>query len=160
MRGRKHRREDVAPILLNDTQDPRLSGYSHENVRIDHKIWSRVLAKIAYSEFIRTVDTTYRNDEVGRFVVEGQGDNTRFVGGRSEEVKTNELLLISFALVRRKNQSPEPLSIVSYFRFFCAEQTPGYMIWLGNIAEGHHLTESLPTLDEWSNESIWPSYAT
>lgn len=155
-KGQKHRKFDIQLIPLNKTQDPAASGYWGPKIRIDSKTWARFIAKVAYGEYIRTVDPIFRSERLAKFVLHGKGDQSRFVGGRQGGPKVLYMHNTGFSAFARENGK---FAVIVYVRLLTFIGSPSYLVYLGDIECEENIPKSLHQVENWSVKSnVWPNY--
>jgi len=155
-KGRKHRKFSIQVIPLNKTQDPAASKYWGPSFKIHSTIWARFLAKVAYGEYIRTVDPTFRSEQISNFILLGKGDESRFVGGRQNGPKVSYMHNFAFSAFARKNGK---YAVVVYVRLLTFIGSPSFLVYLGDIGSKADIPEGLHVQESWSaKNNVWPNY--
>lgn len=156
IKGKRHRTIDVKLCPFENAQDPNLSGYWGPSVRMNGALWARFLAKVAYGEYIRTIDSKFRSPAVSKFILKGYGDLSNFVGGRSEAPSTNYMYNVGFCAYARANGD---YAIACYIRLLSFLESPLYLIHLGEIPADEPLPVNLPINQNWERGNVWPIYS-
>jgi len=155
-KGQKHRKFDIQVISLNKTQDPVASGFWGPSFQINSKTWARFMAKVAYGEYIRAVDSTFRSERLSSFVLHGKGDGCRFVGSRRDGPKVLYMHNIAFSAFARENGK---FAVVVYVRLLTFIGSPSYLVYLGDIDCEGDLPKGLHQVKNWSAKAnVWPNY--
>jgi hypothetical protein len=141
----------ISVLAVSETQHPSLSGYWSKSIPFNSEHWKRLLAKIAYGEYIRTYDEKFRSEEVSRYILYGEGDSTRFVGGRSDESKFDDVYHITFCMIWEGGRCP----IIAYVRLFPFLKSPSYMVYLGDANDYEKAPEKLQKRNL-GRDNIWP----
>lgn len=152
---KKHRSFSIRVCPLTKTQDPVASGYSGPAINVDPCAWARFLTKVAYSEYIRTIDNNFRSEKLTKFILENIGDPSSIVGGRVGAPEIDYIYNLSFcALANQEGKH----TIVCYLRFFSFLESPSYLVVLKECRAGEDLPSALPVRSVWDRKSIWPNY--
>ena len=92
----------------------------------------RVIAKIAYCEYIFGQDLTYRNSEVTRFIRFGDENVGDFVGSTQDTQPSNRLHTVNFFCTESVTTA-SMFSIAAKVTLFHHWQLPSYWVWLGDV---------------------------
>lgn len=148
----EHEAMGISILAISETQHPSLSGYWSKSVPFKGEDWKRLLAKIAYGEYIRTFDENFRSEEISRYILYGEGDPTRFVGGKSDESKFDDIHHISFCMIWEGGRCP----ILAYIRLLPFLKSPSYMVYLGDMNGLEKAPEKLQKRNL-GRDNIWPN---
>lgn len=154
LKGKKHKGPNVQVHIFKNAASPDYAGLTMPVQRINVTIWAQFLVKIAYGEYIRTVDKNFRSKRLSDFILTGKGDITNFIGGRSIAPRSAYMYSVHpYALPQEKNC----FSIVSYIRLLPFNGTPSYLVHLGNL-NGDELPNNIPVKHDWKISGVFPNY--
>lgn len=87
----RHGRRSVAFILLNDAEQPKQDHYEEGWIRFNSADIERCIAKIALCEAIHVIDENIRDSVLSRFILDGEGDSSDFLGAVATHDITNQM---------------------------------------------------------------------
>lgn len=155
-KGEQHRSYGIQMFALSNFQDPAASGLWGPTAKFNDKTWARFIAKVAYGEYIRCVDADFRSPRLSCFIVNGVGDQSRFVGSRTGAPQIRCLHNVEFLAFRRSGGS---YAITVYLRFLTFVGSPSYIVYLGELPRGSEVPERLQVVLEWGRRhGVWPRY--
>jgi hypothetical protein len=144
-KSEKHDKLSIAFVKTSDRQHPSLSGLWSKAVRFNSNDWCRLLVKIAYGEYIRTIDAKYRSEEISNYILHGIGDDSYFVGGKHDDSKIDHLNDLTFCTIWEGGRCP----ILAYVRLL------SYMVYLGNLNGLENVPDKL-NKRRLARNNIWP----
>ena len=87
----RHEKRSVAFIHLNDAEHPKQDHYEEGWTRFNSADIERCVAKIALCEAIRQIDESIRDPVLSKFILDGDGDSSEFLGAIATHDITNEM---------------------------------------------------------------------
>lgn len=147
----KNEKVSIAFVQTSDRQHSSLAGLWSKSIPFNSKDWSRLLVKIAYGEYIRSIDNKYRSEEVSNYILHGTGDSSYFVGGKLDDSKINHLNDVAFCTIWEGGRCP----IIVYIRLFSFMQSPAYMVYLGDLNGLENVPDKLAKR-QLTRDTIWP----
>lgn len=157
VKGRKHRLHDVKTCLFTKKIDPALSGYGLPPVGIVSDDWAKFYLKVAYTEYIRTFDPSFRSKAISDIIIHWRGDQSNYLGGRNSAPAINHVYILSYAALARSDGG---YALVGYLRLFPFMNTPSHLVYLGDVPAGEKLPPNLPVRATWTRKNLWPNYVT
>lgn len=154
-KGKKHQTFSAVAVIFKKSLNPELTGFSMPSSNFNVTTWARFFSKVAYSEYIRTVDKNFRSEDLSNFILTGKGDLTNFVGGRPAGPQVACVFNIQHCAIPHSNGR---YSVISYVRLFSFESSPSYLIHLCDLNGSENLPKELFVHTDWKSSGIWPTY--
>jgi hypothetical protein len=150
-----HAKFNIRIAGLSNVQDPNLSGMHGPSIPAESERWARFLTKIAYCEYIRTVDTGFRSNSLSDFILNGSGDPSSFVGSAAQGKCRDCIYIVTFCALSGRAGG---YHVVGYLRLFAFVETPSYIVHLTHVGDRSLLPAGLAVKQEWDRESCRPEY--
>ncbi|MHB2264213.1 hypothetical protein [Aliihoeflea sp. PC F10.4] len=122
----RHGKRSAAFIHLNDSGKPLPDHYEEGWIKFNSSDIERCIAKIALCEAIRVVDQSIRDPVLSRFILDGDGDSSDFLGALAKHDITDKMHHVFFQkLTKGGSDAVGLLTTVELFGFL---PSPSYKV--------------------------------
>jgi hypothetical protein len=128
--GSGEKRISVVPLTNTGAS---IQRYTTDDIFVSHERFSRVCAKIAYGEYIRSHDKYFRSPSVSGFIVDGVGEAKNFCGAISGEPSDDRIHSLGYKIFRRRDANA-PDRLACRLRLFSFLAVPTIFVDLGEIS--------------------------
>lgn len=135
----RHEKRSVAAIPLNDVKPLEQDHYEEGWIRFNSADIERCIAKIALCEAIREIDQNIRDPVLSRFILEGHGDSSEFLGAIATHDITNQMHRIFYEKLVKDGR--DVIGLMTTVELFSFLPSPSYKVLvrpLGQIAYPPH----------------------
>jgi hypothetical protein len=139
-----HQCTEWSSIPLQKTLHDNVINSLSIKVTLKPNLVERVIAKIAYCEYIFQLDSSYHNEELSNFITDGEASDyvvSQYVGSSSTEQELNNLHSIKFFCTPA---SAGRFNLVAQLALFHYWKAPTFLVWLGMIDQ---LAPGIPFLE-------------
>jgi hypothetical protein len=128
----RHGKRSVAVIHLNDVKSLERDRYEEGWTKFNSADIERCIAKIALCEAIREIDQSIRDPVLSRFILEGQGDSSEFLGAIATHDITNQMHRVFYHRLTRGRRDIGLMTTVELFSFL---PSPSYKVLVRPVGQ-------------------------